>query len=185
MRPLSPEDLLPLDEYAARRAEHFAAHRDYCEQFRRVHLGPNVVLTFENRQTLWFRVQEMLRVLRLRDPALVQGELDRANRLLPHRHQLLASAAHPPGTVSACLMLDSIRVAGRVLLPNPEDQALGIASWIEFGLIAMDRTLFADLDVTAWFEIDLGTQRHSSGPLPEMVRQSLIDDLATSDREAA
>jgi hypothetical protein len=155
---------LPLDEYAARRAEHFEAHRDYCEQLRRVRLGPNIVLTFENRQTLWYRVQELLRVLRLRDAALVQAELDRANRLLPRRHQLVASAAHPAGNVSACLMLDSIRVAGRILPASPEDQALGITSWIEFGLIAMDRSLFADLDVATWIEIDIGTERHSSGP---------------------
>ena len=46
---------------------------------------------FENRQTLWFRVQEILRIARLAEPARVQRELDLYNRLLPGRGRLQAA----------------------------------------------------------------------------------------------
>ena len=72
MRPLTLDDLLPLSEYAARRREFFEAHARYLNRYRRVRIGPRVSLIFENRQTLWFRVQEILRVARLSDGARVQ-----------------------------------------------------------------------------------------------------------------
>src|SRR6266568_1296966 len=101
MRPLTLDDLLPLDEYATRRVEFADNHRQYCERYRRVHIGPRATLTFQNRQTLWFRVQEMLRVMCLSDPDLVRRELDVCNRLLPRRDHLLAGLSSPdPGSLS-------------------------------------------------------------------------------------
>src|SRR2546425_13124362 len=94
MRPLTLDDLLPLDEYAARRREFFDSLQRYLDRYRRVRIGPRLTLLFENRQTLWFRVQEVLRITRLSDPARVQQELDLYNRLLPGRNEL-----------QACLML--------------------------------------------------------------------------------
>ena len=63
MRGLTQDDLLPLSDYAAQRREFFAAHRRYLDHYRRVRIGPKLTLLFENRQTLWFRVQELLRSL--------------------------------------------------------------------------------------------------------------------------
>ncbi len=175
VRPLTLDDLLPLHEFAARRAEYVDAHRRYCERYRRVHLGPHACLTFENRQTQWFRVQEMLRVLRLEDVNLVRGELDFWNRLLPRRDHLLASFSQMEASdLGACLILDSTRVPGRLLPARPEDRALGIANWIEFPLRDGDRTRLIDRDVPASIEV----AGHGSTSLTEDVRQSLIDDLS-------
>src|SRR6516225_6673804 len=91
MRPLTLDDLMPLDEYAGRRREFFESHRRYLDRYRRVRTGPRLTLLFENRQTLWFRVQELLRVARLAEPGLVQQELDLYNRLLPGRGWLQAA----------------------------------------------------------------------------------------------
>ena len=76
MLPLSVDDLVPLEEYASRRKDFFDAHRRYVDRYRRIRIGPKLTLIFENRQTLWFRIQEVLRVARLSDPAIVQRELD-------------------------------------------------------------------------------------------------------------
>ena len=57
----------------------------------RVRLGPRATLVFENRQTLWFRVQDVLRVARLADPDRARAELDLYNRLLPDRDRLQAA----------------------------------------------------------------------------------------------
>src|SRR3954470_15587200 len=91
MRALTAEDLLPLDEFAGRRREFFAVTQRYLDRYRRVRIGPKATLVFENRQTLWFRVQEVLRVARLAEPVRVQQELDLYNRLLPRRNRLQAA----------------------------------------------------------------------------------------------
>src|SRR5438552_14595951 len=91
MRPLTLDDILPLEEYAARRREFFESISRYLDRYRRVRIGPRVTLLFENRQTLWFRVQELLRIARLAEPARVQQQLDLHNRLLPGRDRLQAA----------------------------------------------------------------------------------------------
>src|SRR6516225_4350705 len=91
MRALTLDDILPLDEYASRRREHFESISRYLDRYRRVRIGPRVTLVFENRQTLWFRVQEILRIARLAEPTRVQQELDLYNRLLPGRNRLQAA----------------------------------------------------------------------------------------------
>src|ERR1700680_2940390 len=91
MLPLTVDDLLPLDEYAGRRREYFDSHRRYIDRYRRVRIGPRLTLIFENRQTLWFRIQEIVRIARLSRPGEVQQELNLYNRLLPG-HNLLQAA---------------------------------------------------------------------------------------------
>src|SRR5262249_36606753 len=91
MRPLTQDDLLPLSEYAGQRREFLEAHQRYLDRYRRVRIGPTVTLLFENRQTLWFRVQEVLRVARLSDSPAVQAALNVYNRLLPDRGCLQAA----------------------------------------------------------------------------------------------
>src|SRR5437762_12820575 len=91
MKPLTQDDLIPLEEYVGRRREFFESHRRYLDQYRRVRIGPRLTLLFENRQTLWFRVQELLRIARLGEPARVQQQLDLYNRFLPGKDQLQAA----------------------------------------------------------------------------------------------
>src|ERR1700716_4222638 len=91
MRPLTLDDLLPLEEYAGRRREFLEAWGRCLDRYRRVRIGPRATLLFENRQTLWFRLQEVLRVARLDEPARVRQELAIYNRLLPGRGRLQAA----------------------------------------------------------------------------------------------
>src|SRR5438874_12827227 len=91
MKGLTTDDLLTLDDFTARRRELFESHIRYVDRYRRVRIGPRLTLVFENRQTLWFRVQEVLRVARLAEPARVQQELELYNRLLPGKDRLQAA----------------------------------------------------------------------------------------------
>src|ERR1017187_2042876 len=91
MVPLKVDDLLPLEEYAGRRKEFFDAHRRYIARYRRIRIGPKLTLIFENRQTLWYRVQEVIRIARLADAQEVRQELSLYNRLLPTRNLLQAA----------------------------------------------------------------------------------------------
>lgn len=79
---LDLDDLADLRAYErerdAFRAEVIALKRD-----RRIQLGPLVSAVLENRTTVRFQVQEMLRVEKILDDDLVRQELDVYNPLIP------------------------------------------------------------------------------------------------------
>ena len=90
MKPLTQEDLLPLDEYERQR-EAYRSRIIALKQRRRVALGPLITLVFENRETLQFQIQEMIRAERILESAKVNDELDVYNELLPAANELSAT----------------------------------------------------------------------------------------------
>jgi Protein of unknown function (DUF3501) len=201
MQPLTPDDLLPLEEFCGRRRELFEAHRRYVDRYRRVRIGPRATLLFENRQTLWFRVQEVLRLARLADPARVRAELAWYNRLLPAKGLLQAALLLEvedearlteelaPWQVLAdehiALHAGEASAPGVLLTCRPEDRCIGAAHWVQFPVGDACRKELADFRKPAHFAITLPAYPHQGPPLSDEVRQSLLDDLALSDRDAA
>jgi len=199
MQPLTLDDLLPLNEYAGRRHEFFDSLSRYLDRYRRVRIGPLLTLFFENRQTLWFRVQEILRITRLSDPQRVGQELDLYNRLLPRRNHLHASLviatpdestlSQPPDLWQSLhgqaltICIGHMRRPALLITNRPEDLAIGTAHWVHFKLEAEDRRTLANFGIPAHFEVAHRDYQHASQPLGEEVRQSLLEDLALSDRD--
>ena len=58
---------------------------------RRVHIGTVLSLVFENRDTMWFQVQEMARAEKIQTDEALQLELDVYNPLIPRGGQLSAT----------------------------------------------------------------------------------------------
>ncbi len=201
MRPLTLDDLLPLNEYAGQRREFLAAHHRYIDRYRRVRVGPSLTLLFENRQTLWFRIQEILRVARLGDTAAVQRELDVYNRLLPRRDCLQAAVLidvkdetrvieelafwQQFGSDDLRLRLGGAVYPAVLVTCRPEDRCIGAAHWMQLPLDDAGRHLLADFRTAARFEAVSPVYVHEGPLLNDDVRQSLLDDLALSDRDAA
>jgi Protein of unknown function (DUF3501) len=199
MLPLTVDDLLPLEEYASRRKEFFDAHRRYIDRYRRVRIGPRLTLIFENRQTLWYRVQEVIRIARLADHREVQQELNLYNRLLPAREllqaALLIEIADPTQLARELaswqsltgdhlwLEIGSERCPAFLVTCRPEDRCVGTAHWVQFAIPPAGRELLASFDTPAYFRFDNGSYRHESAPLSEELRESLLDDLELSDRQ--
>ena len=94
MRPLTASDIKNLHEYELERPA-FRARVAALKSRRRLPLGPLMSLVFENRDTVRFQIQEMLRVERIVQPDKVQHELETYNSLLPG-----------PGEVSATLFIE-------------------------------------------------------------------------------
>jgi hypothetical protein len=90
MNPLTVQDLLPVAEYEQQR-EQFRSHIIALKQRRRISVGPLITLIFENRETLRFQTQEMVRVEHILDPHKVQDELDVYNVLMPGSGELSAT----------------------------------------------------------------------------------------------
>ncbi len=197
MVPLTVDDLLPLDEYASRRKEFFDSHRRYVERFRRVRIGPRLTLIFENRQTLWYRVHEVLRVARLADRGEVQQELNLYNRLLPGRDRLQAALLIEIGDPTDLirelapwqdlrgdqlhLHVEPHRFAAHLVTCRTEDRSVGTAHWVQFAIPVDSRGRLAHFETTAYFRFDNGRYQHESAPLSDELRQSLIDDLELAE----
>lgn len=82
MDKLNVEDLYTLESYAKLRSE-FRARVLEHKAHRKLPIGDNVTLLFEDRLTMQYQVQEMLRVERIFEEAEITSELDAYNPLIP------------------------------------------------------------------------------------------------------
>jgi len=90
MDKIRPADLLDIAEYEKIRPEfrqEIMAHK----QARRIQLGPDISITFEDRRTIIFQIQEMMRAESLVHASAIQAEVDVYNDLIPAHGQLSAT----------------------------------------------------------------------------------------------
>jgi diadenosine tetraphosphate (Ap4A) HIT family hydrolase len=194
MKLLSLEDIVGLDAYDALRA----AYRDAIiahKRQRRLPIGEEVTLVFEDRETLRFQVQEMLWVERIAEPDKIQHELDVYNELMPDEGELSATlfieitdaARIRPGLdrligidehVSLELgpqdASDSIRA--HFDPKQLEENRISAVQYIRFALGAAQLRRFRDPAAPARVRIDHPNYRHSAA-LPAPVRANLARGL--------
>jgi hypothetical protein len=78
-------DLFSLEQYARRRNE-FRTQVIEHKRLRRLAVGPNLTWSFEDRMTVQYQVQEMLRAERIFEPEGIADELESYNPLIPDGH---------------------------------------------------------------------------------------------------
>lgn len=81
MKPVRRDELLDYQTYSEARP---GLREQVLEvkQRRRVHVGPNLTFLFENRETVRYQIQEMMRVEQLVKEADIRHELETYNELL-------------------------------------------------------------------------------------------------------
>jgi len=82
MQKLLRSDLYSLEEYSTMRPE-FRGRVMAHKKDRKVLIGPNASLLFEDRLTMQYQVQEMLRIERIFEAAGIEEELSAYNPLIP------------------------------------------------------------------------------------------------------
>ena len=82
MNKLTRSDLYPLEKYAEIRTR-FRSQVMAHKKNRQVSIGPNATLYFEDRLTMQYQVQEMLRIERIFESEGINVELDAYNPLIP------------------------------------------------------------------------------------------------------
>jgi hypothetical protein len=87
---IRPQDLLDLGDYERARPAMRAAAMQ-ARALRRVQIGPDASLVFENRETVTYQIQEMLRSERLARPEEVAHEVETYNELMPGPSELSAT----------------------------------------------------------------------------------------------
>ncbi|MGI9331972.1 MAG: DUF3501 family protein [Gammaproteobacteria bacterium] len=194
MHRLSRGDLYTLEVYAEIRNQYRAQVMSHKKN-RRVMLGPHATLHFEDRMTIQYQVQEMLRAERIFEPAAIEEELEAYNPLIPDG-----------GNFKATFMLEYEDVEERRValarLRGVEDRV-----WVQvgesertWGLADEDMERENDQKTSAVhflrFELDAGSSRMAQrgapisigiehealrevvAPIPESIRASLVADLA-------
>jgi len=82
MEKLTRADLMGLEQYAEQRAA-FRAQVLAHKLNRKVHIGPNATLYFEDRLTVQYQIQEMLRIEKIFEAAGIADELEAYNPMVP------------------------------------------------------------------------------------------------------
>lgn len=88
---LNRSDLMSLEQYAEQRDDFrrkVIAHKKH----RRVGIGPYLFLYFEDRLTIQYQVQEMLRIEKIFEAHGIEEELEAYNPLIPNGKNLKATA---------------------------------------------------------------------------------------------
>jgi hypothetical protein len=101
VKPVTLQEILPLAHYERVRPRLrplFIAEKDR----RRLAVGEHLTLLFENGQTVWYQVHEMVRAERMTDDQAIQNEIDTYNELLPR-----------PGELAATLLIEYAQAAER------------------------------------------------------------------------
>jgi len=90
MKLVTPQELLPAADYEEKRTD-IRQHIIALKKRRRITVGEYITLVFENRETVLFQIQEMLRTERIFAPEKIQEECDVYNALLPGTDELSAT----------------------------------------------------------------------------------------------
>jgi len=193
MDKLTPADLMSLERYARERPA-FRAQLLEHKRDRKLAIGPNVTWSFEDRLTMQYQVQEMLRAERIFEPEGIRDELDTYNPLIPDgsnwKVTLLIEfpdAAERQRQLAQLIGLEDrcwVRVRGhdRVYAIADEDlerettEKTSAVHFLRFELTpAMISALKGAAELAAG--VDHDHYRHSVDPVPAPVRAALLLDL--------
>jgi hypothetical protein len=90
MKPIERTEVLPLSDYEGIRGR-FRQRIIQEKRTRRVAIGPQMTMVFENRDTVLMQIQEMLRTERITKESAIQYEIDTYNELVPQGSELSAT----------------------------------------------------------------------------------------------
>lgn len=108
---ITRDDLMSLEQYAEKREsfrEQVLAHKKH----RQVALGPNTTLYFEDRLTLLYQIQEMLRIEKVFEAAGINEELEAYNPMVPDGYNFKATfmIEYPDAVVRAAQLEKMVRI---------------------------------------------------------------------------
>lgn len=191
-RQITPADIMPLADYAKIRHEH-RRKLVQVKKNRRLEVGPFATFLFENYDTMWAQVQEMLYIEKGGEGQL-EGELEAYNPLIPQgrevvatmliqiedeikRARILATLGHIEDTIA-------LTFAGETVKAIPEQDterttAEGKTSSVHFLHFPMTDAQAAKFK-TAGTQVLLGISHTNYGHIavmPEAVRAALANDL--------
>ena len=193
MERLKPADLMSLEQYARERSAFRSRVLDHKKR-RQLGVGPNTTWCFEDRLTMQYQVQEMLRAERIFEPEGIAEELDSYNPLIPDgtnwKVTLLIEFPDADERQRELALLKGIerrcwvQAAGssRVYAVADEDlerenaEKTSSVHFLRFELAAPTIAALKGGGALA-LGIDHEHYRHTVDPVPDPVRSALLADL--------
>lgn len=193
MKKVTLDEIMGLERYEQARAE--------CRQRiialkkqRRVSVGDQVTFVFENHDTMWFQIHEMLRAEHISDLDRVREELEVYNALIPE-----------PGELSATMLIEiteeseirkrlvsligideavtmeigaapPVRIRGTFEAGRSKEDKLSAVQYVRFPFSDAARRAFLDPTQPVRLIIDHPNYRHEC-VIDDAVRRSLAQDL--------
>ena len=90
MRPIDVSEILDIAAYELER-KRLRPRIMALKDRRRIRLGDHMSMVFENRETVRYQIQEMMRIERIVEPEAIRHEVDTYNELIPGPNELSAT----------------------------------------------------------------------------------------------
>ena len=159
IRPVTLDDVVGLERYEAVRDE-VRRRIIRLKRDRRLPVGEIVSLVFENHDTVYFQVQEMLRAERITDLDDIRRELETYNALLPN-----------PGELSATMLIE---ITERDQIEKRLLSLLGIDETVRME-IGREDAIPADFEPGRSSEDKLSAVQYLRFRVPVRARQAFLD----------
>ena len=193
MKQLIQTDLLSIADYERQR-EPFRSQIIALKQRRRISVGPLVTLIFENRETLRFQTQEMIRVEYILEPRKIQDELDVYNALMPGASELSATLMieiTEPDRMkewldmfmgldhgeTVAIRAGSEQVFGEFEGGHSHETKISAVHFVRFRPTKSMAAAFADLRQSVMLTVH-HHEYHAEVPVPGSMREEWLSDLA-------
>ncbi len=165
------------------------------KQPRRLSVGRYVALTFENRDTVIFQIQEMMRAERTVKEEIIVDELEIYNEMIPDAGELSATLFIEVADESkikpimdrffgidhgqtVSIRFGPERVHALFETGHSDESQISAVHFVRFPFTPAPSRRFRSAEDAAFLHISHGTYR-TKAPLPPEMRRSLIADLAS------
>ncbi len=191
MKKIDLSDIIPYNEYLKIRKE-FQDKIIKIKKNRRVQVGDFITFVFENRDTVLYQIQEMIRLEKMTDIKLIRNEIDVFNELIPDENELCATMFIEvfqrhliKSTLNSLIGIHNQKVfleVGDVLVPaiftdqEMMEAKISAVHYVRFSLDEVDVKNFLNENIPT--KIKIKHENYLAEALiPENVRKSLIEDL--------
>jgi hypothetical protein len=190
VKPVRIEDILDHIAYEQGR-DAFRRHIIELKSPRRIPVGDKLTFIFENRDTVLFQIQEMVRAEHIVKPEKVQAEIDVYNELIPREHELSATLmieilelSRIKAELDRLVGIDEyvyLDVGDRAVRATfdekqLEEDRISAVQYVRFPLGPEGAAAFRDPSVPARLRVEHPNYRHSA-VIDGASRESLAHDL--------
>lgn len=192
MKKIAFEEILALADYerVRNRLRPLFIHE---KERRRLHVGSHLTFIFENAQTAWYQVEEMIRTEKITERDAIQHEVDTYNELIPAAGELAATLlieyAEPRERDAALARLVGVerhlwlkigtqKIAARFDDRQMLDEKISAVQFVRFALEGIDAAKFLDLAGKGELAVEADHPSLAArGEVSGLLAASLAEDL--------
>lgn len=192
MRKIHRDDVKDLVEYEKAR-DAIRGRLIALKRSRRIPVGDLLTFLFENRETVLFQIQEMIRTERIVEEEKIREEIEIYNQLIPGERELSATMfieIDEPGQVRAALnrlqgidrgeavyfRMRDLKVMGIFESGRSTEEKISAVHYVKFPFSEAARDAFLDSQITVEVIVD-HPHYQARTKIDGGVRRSLIEDL--------